>query len=202
MTSADIVHEFQAYSHLGEKGGGGGTLIFSNIRRPGPFLGLTFWYFVMTPKNIHKIFIPQKIFIFLKTLKGIEIQNFEPQNGASLRMNENIIVPPPLHPLLADRNRGRGRPDSNNRKKNSDKGVYCWFFCNYIIFFTVQKGRKRGGVQLFIIIFFFWGGGGLGGWGGGLQILISIETYITCDFSGGGGGGGPDHLSLSGFAHG
>ena len=23
MTSADIVHEFQAYSHLGEKGGGG-----------------------------------------------------------------------------------------------------------------------------------------------------------------------------------
>ena len=63
----------------------------------------------MTPKDIHKIFIPQKIFIFLKTLKGIEIQNFEPQNGASLRMNENIIVPPhPLHPLLADRNRGRG----------------------------------------------------------------------------------------------
>ena len=42
MTSADIVHEFQAYSHLGEKGGGGGTLIFSNLRRPGPFLGLNF----------------------------------------------------------------------------------------------------------------------------------------------------------------
>ena len=94
MTSADIVHEVQAYSHLGEKGGGG-TLIFSNIRRPGPFLGLTFWYFVMTPKDIHKIFIPQKFFIFLKTLKGIEIQNFEPQNGASLCMNENIIVSPP-----------------------------------------------------------------------------------------------------------
>ena len=68
------------------------------ICRPGPFLGLTFWYFVMTPKDIHKIFIPQKIFIFLKTLKGIEIQNFEPQNGASLRMNENIIVPPPPPP--------------------------------------------------------------------------------------------------------
>ena len=31
----------------------------------------------MTPKNIHKIFIPQKIFIFLKTPKNIEIQNFE-----------------------------------------------------------------------------------------------------------------------------
>ena len=100
----------QAYSRLGEKEGGGGrgTLIFSYIRRPGPFLGLIFWCFVMTPKDIHKISIPQKIIIFLKTLKGIEIQNFEPQNGASLRMNENIIVPPPLHPLLADRNRGRG----------------------------------------------------------------------------------------------
>ena len=49
----------------------------------------------------------------------------------------------------------------------------------------------------FIIIFFLGGGGGV--WG--VQILISIETYITCDFSGG-GGGGPDHLSLSGFAHG
>ena len=44
-------------------------------------------------------------------------------------------------------------------------------------------------MQLFIIIsffFFFWGGGG---GGRGVQILISIETYITCDFSGGGGGG-------------
>ena len=51
---------------------------------------------------------------------------------------------------------------------------------------------------LFIFYFFFFGGGGGGGWG--VQILISIETYITCDFSG--GGGGPDHLSLSGFAHG
>ena len=51
-----------------------------------------------------------------------------------------------------------------------------------------------GGVQLFIIIiiiiiiiiffFFFLGGRGLG-----VQILISIETYITCDFFFGGGGG-------------
>ena len=155
---------------------GGGTLIFSYIRRPGPFLGLTFWCFVMTPKDIHKIFIPQKIFIFLKTLKGIEIQNFEPQNGASPRMNENIIVPPPLHPLLADRNRGRGRPDSNNRKKTLIRVFFVGFFLQ-LYFFTVQNGRNiyrggggGGGVQLFIIIiiiffyfFFFWGGGGLGG---------------------------------------
>ena len=181
--------------------GGGGTLIFSNIRRPGPFLGLTFWYFVMTPKDIHKIFIPQKIFIFLKTLKGIEIQNFEPQNGASLRMNENIIVPPPppLHPLLADRTRGRGRPDSNNRKITLIRVFIVVFFATILYFFTVQKGRNiyRGGGGGCNFLLFFFGGGG---WGG--QIFISIETYITCDFSGGGGGGGPDHLSLSGFAHG
>ena len=110
--------------------GGGGTLIFSNIRRPGPFLGLTFWYFVMTPKDIHKIFIPQKIFIFLKTLKGIEIQNFEPQNGASLRMNENIIVPPPST-LSSQIETGAGGVQTQITEKNSDKGVYCWFFCNY-----------------------------------------------------------------------
>ena len=173
MTSADIVHEFQAYSHLGEKGGGGGTLIFSNIRRPGPFLWLTFWYFVMTPKDIHKIFIPQKIFIFLKTLKGIEIQNFEPQNGASLRMNENIIVPP-LHPLLADRNRGRGRPDSNNRKKTLIRVFIVVFFATILYFLRFKRvetfiGGGGGGVQLFII-FFLWGGGG--GWGGGYKSLF------------------------------
>ena len=55
----------------------------------------------MTPKNIHKIFIPppppkkKKIFIFLKTPKNIEIQNFEPQkNSPSLRICENIGVSP------------------------------------------------------------------------------------------------------------
>ena len=150
-----------------------GTLIFSNIRRPGPFLGLTFWYFVMTPKDIHKIFIPQKNFIFLKTLKGIEIQNFEPQNGASLRMNENIIVPPPpLHPLLADRNRGRGRPDSNNRKKTLIRVFIVVFFATILYSFTVQKGRNiyrgggGGGGCNFLLFFFFWGVGGWGGWGG------------------------------------
>ena len=41
-------------------------------------------------------------------------------------------------------------------------------------------------MQLFII-FFLGGGWGGGGGVGGVQILISIETYITCDFSDGGG---------------
>ena len=53
----------------------------------------------MTLKNIHKIFIPKKIFIFLKTQKNIEIQNFEPKkNAPSLRMYKNIRVPPPPPP--------------------------------------------------------------------------------------------------------
>ena len=146
----------------------------------------------MTPKDIHKIFIPQKIFIFLKTLKGIEIQNFEPQNGASLRMNENIIVPPPPSTLSSQIETGAGGVQTQiTEKKHSDKGVYCWFFCNYIIFFYGSKGSKHlsggggGGCNFLLLLFFF--GGGVGG----VQILISIETYVTCDFSGGGGSGPP-----------
>ena len=52
------------------------------------------------PKKIStKSSYPNKIFIFLKTQKNIEIQNFEPQkNGPSLRMCENIRVPPPPPP--------------------------------------------------------------------------------------------------------
>ena len=165
MTSADIVHEFQAYSHLGEKGGWGwgGTLIFSYIRRPGPFFGLTFWCFVMTPKDIHKIFIPQKIFIFLKTLKGIEIQNFEPQNGASPRMNENIIVPPPPSTLSSQIETGAGGVQTQITEKTLIRVFFVVFFAT--IFFYGSKGSKRlsggGGDATF---YYFLGGGG-GGWG-------------------------------------
>ena len=112
-------------------------------------------------------------------------------------MNENIIVPHPLHPLLADRNRGRGRPDSNNRK-NSDKGVFFFVFFA-TIFFTVQNGRTfSGGVQLFIYLFiylfFFFLGGGSGG--GKSLFNLNNKTYITCDFSGGGGGGSGPHIPV------
>ena len=61
----------------------------------------------------------------------------------------------------------------------------------------IRGGGGGATFYYYYFFFFFWGGGGV--WG--MQILISIETYITCDFSGG-GGGGPDHLFLSGFAHG
>ena len=59
----------------------------------------------MTPKISTKSLSPKKLFIFLKTPKNIEIQNFEPQkNGRSLRMRENIRVPrPPWAPKLINR---------------------------------------------------------------------------------------------------
>ena len=152
----------------------------------------------MTQKDIHKIFIPQKIFIFLKTLKGIEIQNLEPQNGASPHTNENIIVPHPhpLHPLLADRNRGRG-VQTQITEKNSDKGVFCCcvfatiFFLRFKRVETFIGGGGGGGgggkgcnvLLLLFYYFFFWGGGGA-------NPYFYRNLYNLCFFGGGGGGGG------------
>ena len=81
-------------------------------------------------------------------------------------MNENIIVPPPPSTLSSQIETGAGGVQTQITEKNSDKGVYCWFFCNYIIFFTVQKGRNiyrgggGGGGGATFYYFFFWGGGG------------------------------------------
>ena len=195
MTSADIVHEFQAYSHLGEKRGGG-TLIFSNIRRPGPFLGLTFWYFVMTPKDIHKIFIPQKFFIFLKNPQRYWNSKFWiPKWCEPTYEWKYYSTPPPPSTLSSQIETGAGGVQTQiTEKKTLIRVFIVGFFATILYFFTVQKGRNiyRGGggggaTFYFFFFFFFWGGGG--GLGGGVQILISIESYITCDFSGGGGGG-------------
>ena len=67
------------------------------------------------------------------------------------------------------------------------------FFATILYFLRFKRvetfiggGGGGGGCNFLLLFFFFWGGGGLGG----VQILISIETYITCDFSGGGVGGG------------
>ena len=49
-------------------------------------------------KNILKIFIPPKIFIFLKTPKNIEIQNFEPQKIARAYVCVKISEYPPPPP--------------------------------------------------------------------------------------------------------
>ena len=148
------------------KGGGGGTLIFSNIRRPGPFLGLTFWCFVMTPKDIHKIFIPQKLYIFLKTLKGIEIQNFEPKNGASPRMNENIIEPPPPSTLSSQIETGAGGVQTQITEKTLIRVFFVGFFLQlyFLRFKRVETFIGGGGCNfLLLFLFFFLGGGGLGG---------------------------------------
>ena len=50
----------------------------------------------MTPKNIHKIVIPPKILIFLKTQKSIEILNFEPQKMTRAYVCMKISEYPPL----------------------------------------------------------------------------------------------------------
>ena len=80
-------------------------------------------------------------------------------------MNENIIVPPPLHPLLADRNRGRG-VQTQITEKTLIRVFLLGFFCNYI--FLRFKGSKHlsggGGATFYYYFFFFFF---LGGGGGG-----------------------------------
>ena len=100
-------------------------------------------------------------------------------------MNENIIVPPPST-LYSQIETGAGGVETQITEKTLIRVFFVGFFLQ-LYFFTVQKGRNiyRGGGATFYYYFFFFLGGG-GGWG--VQILISIETYITCDFSGGGGG--------------
>ena len=122
-------------------------------------------------------------------------------------MNENIIVPPPPSTLSSQIETGAGGVQTQITEKTLIRVFFVgFFFCNYIFlrFKRVETfigggggGGGGGGATFYYYYFFFWGGGG----GLGVQILISIETYITCDFSGG-GGGSPDHLSLSGFGHG
>ena len=67
------------------------------------------------------------------------------------------------------------------------------FFATILYFLRFKRVETfigGGGATFFYYyLFIFFGGGG--GVGGGVQILISIETYITCDFSGGGGSGPP-----------
>ena len=63
------------------------------------------------------------------------------------------------------------------------------FFATILYFLRFKRvetfigggGGGGGGGGATFYYFFFLGGGV-----GGVQILISIETYITCDFSGGG----------------
>ena len=62
-----------------------------------PKYGPILWW---PQKNIHKIFIPPKIFIFLKNQKNIEIQIFDPQKMTLAYVCMKISEYPPLglHP--------------------------------------------------------------------------------------------------------
>ena len=81
--------------YLRGEGGGGGTIIFSFIRRLAPFWGSKFW-----------ISIPLRVFRKMKIFWGMKIlwisfgvitkyQKVNPKNGPGLRMFENIRIPPP-----------------------------------------------------------------------------------------------------------
>ena len=94
---------------------------------------------------------------------------------------------PPPSTLSSQIETGAGGVQTQITEKNSDKGVYCWFFCNYIIFFTVQKGRNiyRWGEGATFYYFFF-GGGGVGGVGGVTNPYFYRNLYNLWFFGGGG----------------
>ena len=96
-----------------------------------------------------------------------------------------ILYPPPST-LSSQIETGAGGVQTQITEKTLIRVFFVGFFFA-TIFFYGSKGSKHlsgggGGATFYYYFFFFLGGGG---WG--VQILISIETYITCDFSGGGG---------------
>ena len=102
-------------------------------------------------------------------------------------MNENIIVPPPPPSTLSSQiETGAGGVQTQITGKKTLIRVFIVGFLQLYYIFYGSKGSKHlsgvGGCNFLILLFFFEGGGG---GVGGVQILISIETYITCDFSGG-----------------
>ena len=64
----------------------------------------------MTPKNIHKIIIPKKIFIFLKPPKNIEIQDFEPKKWSE-----------PMYVLDRQTNRQTDRQPGRREDRQTDR---------------------------------------------------------------------------------
>ena len=81
-------------------------------------------------------------------------------------MNENIIVPPPPSTLSSQIETGAGGVQTQITEKNSDKGVFCWFFFATIFFLRFKRVETfiggGGGCNFLLLLFFFF----LGGWGG------------------------------------
>ena len=90
----------------------------------------------------------------------------------------------------------------------ADQGICCQFYLILSLFYSLQRGSNGFIAEKTILILYQGSKGGPlfpGGCPtfsrGGVQMLISIETYIrTCYFPE--GGGVPDPLSRSGSAHG
>ena len=81
------------------------TIILTLRKSPNMYSNDPLVQFCNDPKNIHNFFIPQNIFIFLKTPKNIEIQNFKPQKMVrAYLIYETIRVPPLGCRTLSDPN--------------------------------------------------------------------------------------------------
>ena len=97
---------------------------------------------------------------------------------------------------------GGGGGSLTARKQPGQRCFFFFFFFFWISFSPQLILQFTEGVQWFYdrenytfqriegVQLFYGGGGG----GSRVQVLISIETHITCDFPGA-GGGGPDPLS-------
>ena len=89
---------------------------------------------------------------------------------------------------------------------------FCQSYLVLSLFYSLQRGSNGFIAEKTMLILYqgsrgvhYFPGGGVSNFfqGGGVQMLISLETHVrTCYFPGGGGGGGPDPLSPSGSAHG
>ena len=79
----------------------------------------------------------------------------------------------------------KGGPGPMVRKQPGQRFFFCFLVLN--LFYSLQE-RSNGFITEKTVLFqgvqLLRGGGG--GGGGGVQMLISIEPHITCDFPGGG----------------
>ena len=95
--------------------------------------------------------------------------------------------------MRGSRNFCQGGARSLMARKQPGKRFFCLFFLLVLnLFYSLQRG-SNGFITEKIILFKGSRGSNFSGEGGGsrVQVLISIETHITCDFT----GEGPDPLS-------
>ena len=90
-------------------------------------------------------------------------------------------------------------------RPNGQKTVWTFFWGFFLfilvlnLLYSLQRGSNGFITETTLLFQGFRGGPTFSKGGGGFQMLISIETHITCDFPGLGGSGPP--IPLSGSAH-